>query len=134
LAQPKAQRRGFGKPREPLKTLGESPATKQSIQLFEGRYGPYVTDGETNASVPQGTAPDQLTLEQAVDLLAARAALGPSKKGRRRKTAQRKTAAPRAAKKKAGDKKPAKKKAAKPKAAAVKTEGKKAAPRKKKPA
>ena len=81
LAAPKAQKRGFGgAPREPLKTLGESPVTKQPVRLFEGRYGPYVTDGTTNASVPKGTAPDGVTLEMALPLLEARAAAGPPKK------------------------------------------------------
>ena len=80
LAQPKAQKRGFGAPREPLKTLGESPVTKQPIKLFEGRYGPYVTDGTTNASVPKGTKPEEVTVEMALPLLAARAAAGPPKK------------------------------------------------------
>jgi DNA topoisomerase-1 len=91
LAQPKAARRGFGKPREPLKTLGESPVTKQPIQLFDGRYGFYVTDGETNASLPKGTTTEELTHEQALELLAARAALGPSKSARR-KSAKKKSA------------------------------------------
>src|SRR5690606_20971271 len=50
LAQPKAGRRGFSRtPKEPLKELGESPVTGQQIQLLEGRYGPYVTDGETRS-------------------------------------------------------------------------------------
>jgi DNA topoisomerase I len=84
LAQPKAARRGFGAPREPLKTFEPSPATKQPIQLFDGRYGLYVTDGETNASLPKGESADTLTHEQAVALLAARAAMGPSKKAARR--------------------------------------------------
>ncbi len=80
LAQPKAARRGFGAKREALKVLGESPATKQKIELFEGRYGLYLSDGETNASLPKGAVVDELTQEQALELLAARAAMGPSKK------------------------------------------------------
>jgi len=85
LAQPKAMRRGFGAPKEPLKVFDESPVTKQKIQLLEGRYGLYLTDGETNASLPKGASADELTKEQALELLAARAALGPSKKSARKK-------------------------------------------------
>jgi DNA topoisomerase-1 len=81
LAQPKAQRGRFGAaPREPLKVLGESPVTKQPVKLMEGRYGPYVADGTTNASLPKDATPDSLTLDQALALLAARAAAGPPKK------------------------------------------------------
>lgn len=101
LAQPKQARRGFGAAREPLKTLGESPVTKQPVKLFSGRYGLYVTDGETNASLPKDAQPEELTLPQSLDLLAARAAAGPSKKGRKK-------AAKKAAPKKAATKKAAK--------------------------
>jgi DNA topoisomerase-1 len=93
LAQPKAARRGFGAAREPLRVLDESPVTKEKIQLFSGRYGPYVTDGVTNASVPKDVQPEELTQQQALDLLAARAALGPSKKTRGRRGAATKGAA-----------------------------------------
>ena len=93
LAEPKKARRGFGAPREPLRTVGDSPVTKQPIQLLEGRYGLYVTDGTTNASLPKGLAPEELTLDRAVDLLAERAALGPSKKAARRGPAARRAAA-----------------------------------------
>jgi DNA topoisomerase-1 len=97
LAQPKAMRRGFGAPKEPLKVFDESPVTKQKIQLLEGRYGLYLNDGVTNASLPKGAEPDSLTKEQALELLAARAAMGPAKpkKGARRKgPPAKKTAAP----------------------------------------
>jgi DNA topoisomerase-1 len=100
LAQPKAARRGFGAPKEPLKVLDESPVTKQKIQLLEGRYGLYLTDGTTNASLPKGMSPDELTHGEALELLAARAALGPSKKASRRRSARPK-AAPKSAAKKA---------------------------------
>ncbi len=83
LAQPKAQKRGFGAARTPLKVLGESPVTKQPVNLFEGRYGPYVTDGVSNASLPKDTSIDDATLEMALPLLAARAAAGPSVKKKR---------------------------------------------------
>ncbi|MGC3968768.1 MAG: topoisomerase C-terminal repeat-containing protein [Pirellulales bacterium] len=69
--------------REPLKVLGESPVTKQPVKLFEGRYGPYVTDGTTNASLPKDTGIEDATLEMALPLLAARAAAGPSVKKKR---------------------------------------------------
>ncbi|MEX0677223.1 MAG: type I DNA topoisomerase [Pirellulales bacterium] len=94
LAQPKAQRRGFGAAKEPIKVFDESPVTKQKIKLFEGRYGLYLTDGMTNASLPKGMSPDELAHEQALELLAARAALGPPKKSSRRKLARPKTAPP----------------------------------------
>jgi DNA topoisomerase-1 len=84
LAQPKTTRRSFRQPAEPLRVFDPSPVTGQPIKLFAGRYGPYVTDGTTNASLPKGTAPEQLTFEQAVDLLAERAARGPARKRAKR--------------------------------------------------
>jgi DNA topoisomerase-1 len=71
--------------REPLKTLGAHPRTEAEIRLMEGRFGPYVTDGTTNATLPKSLAPDQLTLEEAAQLLDERAARGPAKKKGRRK-------------------------------------------------
>ncbi|HVX13594.1 MAG TPA: type I DNA topoisomerase [Pirellulales bacterium] len=109
LAEPKKARRGFGAPREPLRSLGESPVTKQAIQLFEGRYGLYVTDGTTNASLPKGVAAEELTPAQALELLAERAARGPAKRPTRRAAAGRRTAATNG---EPAAKKPAKKKAA----------------------
>ncbi len=97
LAQPKAARRGFGAPKEPLKVFDESPVTKQKIQLLEGRYGLYLNDGETNASLPKGLGADALTREEALELLATRAAMGPSKKSSRRKKTTPKAAAKKAA-------------------------------------
>jgi DNA topoisomerase-1 len=73
LAQPKAKGRGRAAPKEPLKTFDKSPVTDKPIQLLEGRYGNYVTDGVTNASLPRDVSPDSLTHQQAVDLLAERA-------------------------------------------------------------
>jgi DNA topoisomerase I len=66
-----------------LRVMGEHPATKAVVKVLDGRYGPYVTDGETNASLPKGTAPDALTMDDAVGLLAARAgaAKGPKRRG-----------------------------------------------------
>ena len=54
------------------------------MQLLAGRYGPYVTDGVTNASLPRGTAPEEVTLEYALNLLKARAEQGPSTRPARR--------------------------------------------------
>lgn len=66
--------------REPLRVLGAHPRTEAEIKLMEGRFGPYVTDGTTNATLPKTVAPDALTLEEAAQLIDARAAAGPSKK------------------------------------------------------
>lgn len=127
LAQPKAMRgRGRGVAAPPLKTFDPSPATGKPIELRDGRYGLYVTDGETNASLPKNTSGDELSFEQAVALLEARAAAGPSKK---KTKAKRATKAPKVAKEKkapatksAGSKKPSKKGTK-----AAKSSGKKAA-------
>jgi DNA topoisomerase I len=78
--------------REPLKLLGAHPRTEAEIKLMEGRYGPYVTDGTTNATLPKTIAPDALTLEEAAQLIDAKAAKGPAKKGRGRKAPARKKA------------------------------------------
>ena len=86
--------------REPLKVLGKHPRTEAEIKLMEGRYGAYVTDGTTNATLPKTIAQDQLTLEEAAQLIDARAAAAPAKKGK--KPAAKKKAAP---KKKAAAKK-----------------------------
>jgi DNA topoisomerase-1 len=74
------RRGGNGASREPLKQLGKHPRTDLDIRLMEGRYGPYVTDGTTNATLPKTIAPDALTLEEAAQLLDERAAKGPVKK------------------------------------------------------
>jgi DNA topoisomerase I len=89
LKQPKAQRRGFGAKKEPLKVFDPSPVTKSPVQLLDGRYGQYVTDGVTNASVPKNTAPEEVTFEFALKLLADRAAAGPSKKKAPRRSSGR---------------------------------------------
>ncbi len=89
--------------REPLKVLGAHPRTELEIKLMEGRFGPYVTDGTTNATLPKSLAPDQLTLEEAAQLIDDRAAKGPpAKKGRGRKPAAKKAPAKKAPAKKKG--------------------------------
>ena len=97
LAQPKKSiRRARQQPKE-LKTLGKHPESGADVKILDGRYGPYVTDGTTNASVPKGTQVEGVTMQTAVELLAARAGLS-VKKGRGRKTV--KAAAKKAAPKK----------------------------------
>jgi DNA topoisomerase I len=73
LAQPK-QRRGRGAPKPPLKELGPDPQSGKPLVVKDGRFGPYVTDGETNASLRRGDTPESITLERAVELLAERRA------------------------------------------------------------
>jgi len=91
FAQPK---RGRGRAAaEPLAELGPHPDTGAVIKLLAGRYGPYVTDGTTNASLPKGADPAALTAEEAVALLRARAEAGPAKPKRgpaRKGTAKKK--------------------------------------------
>jgi DNA topoisomerase-1 len=82
LAQPK-QRRGRGAPKPPLKELGADPGSGKPLVVKDGRFGPYVTDGETNASLRRGDDVDGLTLERALELLAERRAKGPAKPRRR---------------------------------------------------
>ena len=85
LAQPKKSiRRARQQPKE-LKNLGKHPESGADVKILDGRYGPYVTDGTTNASVPKGTQVEGVTMQTAVELLAARAGLS-VKKGRGRKT------------------------------------------------
>ncbi len=77
LAKPK-ERRGRGAPKPPLKELGPDPGSGKPLVVKDGRFGPYVTDGETNASLRRGDDVEGLTLERALELLAERRAKGPS--------------------------------------------------------
>ncbi|MGE3173425.1 MAG: type I DNA topoisomerase [Planctomycetota bacterium] len=88
FAQPKARGRQQATARTPLKEVGAHPKSGAMIKLMEGRYGPYVTDGTTNASLPKGEDPNELTLERAVDLITAREG-APKKKKVRRKAASK---------------------------------------------
>jgi DNA topoisomerase-1 len=67
----------------PLRELGKDPATEGKIVIKDGRFGPYVTDGKTNASLGKKRDPQTITLEEAAELLAAKRARGPSKWKRR---------------------------------------------------
>ncbi len=68
-----------GATRAPLKEFGAHPRTGAELKLMEGRYGAYVTDGTTNATLPKTIAPEALTLEEAAQLIDDRAAKGPAK-------------------------------------------------------
>ena len=80
LAEPKQRGRRAAAP--PLKELGEDPVSKQPVVLKEGRFGPYVTDGETNASLRAGDSVESITPERAAELLQERRERGPVKKKR----------------------------------------------------
>ena len=98
---------------EPIKVLGAHPTSGGEIKVMPGRYGPYVTDGTTNATLPKDVKPEDVTEQQAVELIDARAAKGPAKKKGAKKAPAKKAAPKKAAPKKAAAKKaPAKKKAA----------------------
>jgi DNA topoisomerase I len=102
-AEPK---RGRGRPiTPPLKELGVDPTNEKAIVIKDGRFGAYITDGETNVTVPRGETVDGMTHERAVELLADKRARGPVKRPGVRGTAKRKTATKKAGTKKAGAKK-----------------------------
>jgi len=115
FAQPKQRgRRAAAAP--PLRELGNDPASGKPMVIKDGRFGPYVTDGETNASLRKGDSVEEITDERAAELLADRRARGPAKKAPRKAAAKKAPAKKTAAKKAAAKKAPAKKAAAKKKA------------------
>jgi DNA topoisomerase I len=85
LSQPKKGRGGRGAATV-LRDMGAHPDDGKPIQILDGRYGPYLKHGDTNANVPKGTAVEAVTVEQAVAALAERAARGPAKKKARRRS------------------------------------------------
>ncbi len=112
-----------------LRELGPDPATQLPVMVKEGRFGPYVTDGTTNASLRKGDAIESITIERAGELLADRRAAGPST--RKKSGAKRAAGAKKAAKKAAAPKKPVgAKKAAKRVSAPKKPAGAKKAAKK----
>ncbi len=119
----------------PLRELAADPVSGRMMVVKEGRFGPYVTDGETNASLRRGDSVEELTDERAAELLADRRARGPapgkaaSKKAPAKKAATKKAPAKKAGTKKAGTKKAGTKKAGTKKAPAKKAPVKKAAAR-----
>ncbi|GAA1130113.1 type I DNA topoisomerase [Citricoccus alkalitolerans] len=88
-AQPKQRGRGAAKP--PLAEFGEDPTSGKKVVVKDGRFGPYVTDGETNITVPRDMDPEALTAEQAYGLLADKRAKGPAKKPARKPAARSKS-------------------------------------------
>jgi DNA topoisomerase-1 len=110
LAQPKARGRGAGSAAPPLRDMGADPATGKPMLVKDGRFGPYVTDGETNASLRKSDEVATLTAQRAAELLADRRGAAPSPRPKR-------TASPKAS----------------PKAPKAKTTAKKAPTARKKP-
>jgi DNA topoisomerase I len=103
LAQPKTRGRRTAAS-APLRELGNDPVSGAPVTVKEGRFGPYVTDGETNASLRKGDSVEEITIDRAAELLAERRAKGPvtprkrvAKKAAAKKTAKKTTkkAAPR---------------------------------------
>lgn len=76
--------------REPLKELGTHPESGTPVRLLDGRFGPYVTDGSVNASIPRGTTVEEVTLDFALDLLRERAKRGGGKKKKKKAARGRK--------------------------------------------
>jgi DNA topoisomerase I len=90
LAQPKLRGRRAAAP--PLRELGADPVSGKPVVVREGRFGPYVTDGESNASLRKGDSVEEVTIERAAELLAERRAKGPSTP--RKRTAKKAAKAP----------------------------------------
>ena len=111
LAQPKT--RGRRAAAAPLRELGKDPASGATVTVKEGRFGPYVTDGETNASLRKGDSVEEITMDRAAELLAERRAKGPATPRKRaaKKTTAKKTTAKKTTAKKAAAKKAPRKKA-----------------------
>ncbi|WP_333734547.1 type I DNA topoisomerase [Streptomyces sp. IBSBF 3010] len=125
-AQPKQRGRAAAKP--PLKELGTDPVSGAPVVVKDGRFGPYVTDGETNATLRTGDSVEDITPERGFELLAEKRAKGPAKKKTTKKAAAKKAPAKKAAAtKKAAAKKTTAKKTTAKKAVAKKAVAKKAA-------
>lgn len=109
LAQPKTRGRRAAKP--PLREFGLDPVSQKKVTVKDGRWGPYITDGTTNISVPSSESVEGLSEERAFELLAEKRAKGPAKRATRKTTTKKKTT------RKTTAKKPAAKKTATKKAA-----------------
>ncbi|MEU6550284.1 type I DNA topoisomerase [Streptomyces sp. NPDC046915] len=102
-AQPKQRGRAAAKP--PLKELGEDPVSKKPVVVKDGRFGPYVTDGETNATLRSGDSVETITPERGFELLAEKRAKGPAKKTAKKAPAKKAAPAKKTAAKKTAAKK-----------------------------
>jgi len=103
FAQPK-RRRGQAAARGPLRELGQDPATDKPVVIKDGRFGPYITDGQTNVTVPRSEDPATISAERAFELLADKRAKGPAKKRTTKKTTAKKATTKKATTKKAAAK------------------------------
>jgi len=102
FATPKPRGRGRGAAAPPLRELGVDVGTGKEVVVREGRFGAYVTDGETNATLRKGDSVETVTIERAGELLAEKRAKGPApKKSAAKRTAAKKTPAKKTAAKKA---------------------------------
>jgi DNA topoisomerase-1 len=126
-AQPKQRGRAAAKP--PLAELGTDPVSGRPVVVKDGRFGPYVTDGETNATLRKDDDPEQITPERGYELLADKRTQGPAKKRTAKKGTARKTAATKSAARKGAATKSAATKSAATKTAATRTTATKAAAR-----
>ena len=100
FAQPKYRGRGRGAAKPPIRELGVDPESGKPVVIREGRFGMYLTDGETNRTLPRQYDPATITPEDAYRILAEKRAMGPAKKRGGRRGAAKKTAATRAGAKK----------------------------------
>ena len=116
IAEKKAKGGGRTRGGTVLKDLGKHPETDSPIQIMDGRYGPYVKYEKINATIPKGTKPEEVSVEMALEYIAAKQAKSGKKKPAKKKAAAKKK--PAAKKKTAAKKKPAAKKKAAPKAEA----------------
>lgn len=90
LAQPKTRGRRAAKP--PLREFDIDPVSEKKVVIKDGRYGPYITDGTTNVTVPRSESPETITQERAFELLAEKRAKGPVKRKTAKKTTRKTTA------------------------------------------
>jgi DNA topoisomerase-1 len=84
LSQPKSTRQRGGA--KVIRELGPHPTDAEPVNVYEGRYGPYVKHGATNASLPKGVSPEELGMDKALSLLAAKAVSGKAKPTKRKTT------------------------------------------------